>query len=72
MGEQYYGIYFSAVQWAAVRIHWSLIKVPPQNRKLMKEILISMNACQGHRPGALSVPPTIRELLLLMAGFPQF
>lgn len=51
-------------QWAAVRIHWLLIRVPPQECLP----LLCRLACQGQAPAGASSPPTI---LVLRGAMPQ-
>lgn len=51
-------------QWAAVRTHWLLIRVPPQ---AWLPLLYRL-ACQGQAPAGASTPPTI---LVLSGAVPQ-
>ena len=51
--------FYSCVQWAAVRTHSKLRRVPPQNHWELKE----SPTIQGYEWGDTSCPPTILEVM---------
>ena len=55
-------------QWAAVRTHWLLIKLPPHITYLRSPpnfFWLTIPTCQGHSPYFAWVPPTTRLLALI-------
>lgn len=56
---------FTYTQWAAVMTQSAEMTLPPQKWKLL--LLLRIETCQGHAPGAASIPPMIGAAISRLA-----